>query len=479
MTASDRNRPSTLARLLAALLTLALVAAACGGDDDTASGDDGTPEPTATTPPEAEPEPEPEPSDDGGATDDGDTDSDTEEEIVLTDSFRGVTAETITIGHTAIDFDTLNEQFGLDLAFQSFIPSLDAAVAFYNERGGVLGRQIEVVHEEYLPVGGATAEAACLALTEDNEIFAVIGGFQGPGAEAINECIVNLHETILVGSAPTAEQIAATGSRWVSQEMSLDRRNAAFVNLLANSGALDDLGPLMVIGANPSEQFVVDEISDALRAAGADVRVTTVTTTSGDAQATRAEVDVQIERAETDGVETIVLLGEGEIRNIAFFEAAPDFTYLVPNGDRITDWQSIPPEGLQDGTRVLSSQADVRPGVDPVLDECIAAVGEALGVEVKHTSELAEGEANYYSGTENSCVRMSMFIQIAEAAGPDLTTDSWVAALDTVEDLHIPGYQFFSLSSTKPDANDQLKLVEYNLSSLSFDDLTDYVNAAG
>ena len=481
MTASDRTRPSTFTRLLAALLALALVAAACGGDDDTEAGDDGAPEPTATTPPDDEPEPEPEPSDDGGADDEGDTDGDAppEEEIVLTDSFRGVTAETITIGHTAIDFETLNEQFGLDLAFQSFIPALDAAVAFYNERGGVLGRQIEVVHEEYLPVGGATAEAACLALTEDNEIFAVIGGFQGPGAEAINECIVNLHETILVGSAPTAEQIASTDSRWVSQEMSLDRRNAAFVNLLANSGTLADLGPLMVIGANPSEQFVVDEISDALRAAGADVRVTTVTTTSGDTQATRAEVEVQIERAETDGVETIVLLGEGEIRNIAFFEAAPDFTYLVPNGDRITDWQSIPPDGLQDGTRVLSSQADIRPGVDPVLDECIAAVGDALGVEVKHTSELAEGEANYYSGTENSCVRMSMFIQIAEAAGPDLTTDSWVAALDTVEDLHIPGYQFFSLSSAKPDANDQLKLVEYNLATLSFDDLTDYVNAAG
>ena len=485
MPASERSRPSRRSQVLAALLAMALLAAACGGDDDAASDDDAS-EPTATAVPddaEPEPEPEPEPADDDGASgDDGASDGDAgdgEEEIVLTDSFRGVTADTITIGHTAIDFVTLNETFGLDLAFVSFIPSMDAAVDFYNSRGGVLGRQIEVIHEEYLPVGGATAEAACLSLTEDNEIFAVVGGFQGPGAEAINECIVNLHETILVGSAPTAEQIASTGSRWISQEMSLDRRNAAFVNLLANSGTLDELGPLMVIGANPSEQFVVDEMADALRAAGADVRVTTVTTTSGDAQATRAEVDVQIERAETDGVETIVLLGEGEIRNIAFFEAAPDFTYLVPNGDRITDWQSIPPDGLQDGTRVLSSQADIRPGVDPVLDECIAAVGDALGVEVKHTSELAEGEANYYSGTENSCVRMSMFIQIAEAAGPDLTTDSWVAALDTVEDLHIPGYQFFSLSSAKPDANDQLKLVEYNLATLSFDDLTDYVNAAG
>lgn len=482
MPAPQRSHQFTFPRLLAALLALALIAAACGGDDDAAS-DDGSTEPSPTATPEPEPEPEPEPADDGaddGAADGdvGDDDGDDAgEEIVLTDSFRGVTAETITIGHTAIDFETLNESFGLDLAFVSFIPTMDAAVEFYNSQGGVLGRQIEVIHEEYLPVGGATAEAACLSLTEDNEIFAVVGGFQGPGAEAINECIVNLHETILVGSAPTAEQIASTSSRWISQEMSLDRRNAAFVNLLASSGTLDELGPFMVIGSNPSEQFVVDEMADALRAAGSDVTLSTTITTTGDSQATRAEVDVLIERAATDGADTIVLLGEGEDRNIAFFESAPQFTYLVPNGDRVTDWQAIPPEGLQEGTRVLSSAADIRPGVDPALDECVDAVGEALGVEVKHASELAEGEDNYYSGTENACVRISMFVQIAEAAGPDLTTESFVAALDNVPDLDIPGYQFFSLSSDKPDANDQLKLTEYDLATLTFNDLTDYVNA--
>ena len=482
MPASERSRPSRRSQVLAALLAMALLAAACGGDDDAASDDDAS-EPTATAVPddaEPEPEPEPEPADDDGASgDDGASDGDAgdgEEEIVLTDSFRGVTADTITIGHTAIDFVTLNETFGLDLAFVSFIPSMDAAVDFYNSRGGVLGRQIEVIHEEYLPVGGATAEAACLSLTEDNEIFAVVGGFQGPGAEAINECIVNLHETILVGSAPTAEQIASTGSRWISQEMSLDRRNAAFVNLLANSGTLDELGPFMVIGSNPSEQFVVDEMSDALRGAGGEVTLATTITTTGDSQATRAEVDVLIERADTDGADTIVLLGEGEDRNIAFFESAPQFTYLVPNGDRVTDWQAIPPEGLQDGTRVLSSAADIRPGVDPALDECVDAVGEALGVEIKHASDLAEGEDNYYSGTENACVRLAMFVQIAEAAGPDLTTDSFIAALDNVPDLDIPGYKFFSLSSDKPDANDQLKLVEYELATLTFNDLTDDVN---
>lgn len=484
MSARDRSSKLRVLRVLAALWAFALLAAACGGDDE--PDDDGAgPAPTTEAEPSEEPSTAPTPSepeasedgdeDDGDATD-GEGEGEGEGDIVLTDSFRGVTADTITVGHTAIDFVTLNEDFGLDLAFVSFIPTFDAAVEFYNDRGGVLGRRIEVIHEEYLPVGGATAEAACLALTEDNEIFAVIGGFQGPGAEAINECIVNLHQTILVGSAPTAEQIASTEGRWISQEMSLDRRNAAFVNLLANSGTLAELGPLMVVGANTSEQFVVDEITEALRDAGAEVAVATVLTTSGDTQATRAEVDVMIERADADGVETVVLLGEGEIRNIAFFEAAPELTYLVPNGDRITDWQAIPPEGLQEGTRVLSSVADVRPGVDPALDECVAAVGEALGVEVKHTSELAAGEDNYYSGTENACVRLAMFVQIAEAAGPDLTTDSFVAALDSVADLDIPGYRFFSLSSTKPDANDQLKLVEYDLATLTFEPLTDEVN---
>ncbi|MDH3704575.1 MAG: ABC transporter substrate-binding protein [Acidimicrobiia bacterium] len=451
---------------IAIVAGLALLAAACtsSGDEDEAASDDGGGTTTAAPATTA-------PATTGG---DGTEASSTTApaDVELTASFRGVAADTITIGHTAIDFDTLNNDFGLDLAFQDFRPQMDAIVAWYNENGGVLGRQIEVIHEVYLPVGATTAEEACLKLTEDNEVFAILNGFSGPGAEDVNECITEVHETVLVGGLPRADQAAAAQGRWVTDEMSLDRRSPAFVTLLDEAGVLGELGPIMVVGSNPDEEPIVRTMAEALREAGVEVPVETWITTTGDETATRAEVEVFIEAANNEGVTTVALVGEGELRNIAFFQNAPEFTYLMGNGDRITDWQSIPPEGLSADTRILTNNNGPSPVGDPDVAECIDVVEAATGVEVIATEALPEGDPNYWSGTIGACRRMAVFTQIAEAAGAELTNDSWAAALDQVPDLTVPGFEFVSLSSAKTDARDSLVLVEYDLDTLTFEPIS-------
>ena len=65
----------------------------------------------------------------------------TEAPIVLTDSFRGVTAEAIKIGYTSIDFERLNRDFGLTLTYANFALSADALVADLNSRGGILAEE--------------------------------------------------------------------------------------------------------------------------------------------------------------------------------------------------------------------------------------------------------------------------------------------------------------------------------------------------
>ena len=123
--------------------------------------------------------------------------------FVLEDTFRGVTSEAIKVGLTVIDFESLNRIFHLSLTYNNWIPVFEAVVADINSRGGILGRRVDLVSRSFLPVGSVTADAACTELTEDEQVFAVVNGFAGPGAEDVNECFADLHETVLVGGHPT------------------------------------------------------------------------------------------------------------------------------------------------------------------------------------------------------------------------------------------------------------------------------------
>ena len=468
--ARELNRAIFKSRMtaVAVIASLGLLASACGDDADTTASDDAstTSAPVSSTADVVDP------------VSDDPVEPDPVDEIVLTDSFRGVTASTIKLGYSAIDFDLLNNTFGLDLAFQNTGPMADAIVALYNENGGVLGRQIELVHESYLPVGPTSADEVCIKLTQDAEVFGVLGGFAGPGAVDVNKCFTELNDTILVGPSPRAEQAERAGGLWVSSDMSLDRRNAAVARLMADAGVLDDLGSMMVIGSNEDESTLVEGMAQALRDVGVDVPLTSFVTTTGDRAATAGDVLIWIEQARTAGVSTVVLLGEGEFRNQEFFVEAPEFTYIMGNGDAISDWASIPPEGLQAGTRILTNNngKDVDVFDDPRFLECVDVVEEALGIEVIATSELPDGDPNYFSGTIGACRTVSLFVQIAEAAGPDLTNESWIAALDKMGDLSLPGYEFVSLNSGKVDARDQLVLVEFHQDTLTFEPISDPIN---
>ncbi len=506
MKTSKTRSSSAVVRWLVALAVVALLAAACGSgnDDDDAGGVDTAPAPEATEAAEPsdsagsgdadateEPEPAEEPDADEGsdapATEETEepeaapdaTPEATEEPIVLTDSFRGVTSESILIGFVAIDFETLNQDFGLDLSYKGYTPTFHALVDWYNEQGGVLGRRLEVVSEKFLPVGATTAEAACLKLTEDVQVFAVINGFAGPGTENVNTCFTVVHETILVGGLPSPEHAEASKGLWVSTQMSLERRTAAFASVLEQTGLIGEVSPVMVIGSNPELQGLVDFTAESLEAAGAEVPVAGVVTSTGDEYATQTEVDVFIERARSQGVVSVLLLGEGSYRNDQLWRNAPEFVYLIGNGDRISDWLREPPTTLSSETRVLTTRQGPTPVDDPRILQCIEVVEPAIGVEVKFPEELEEGEDNYWAALLNTCRDLSMFIQIAEAAGPDLTNESWVAALDNTPDLSIPGTQFASVSSDKVDATDALFLVEYDYANKEFVELAGPLDIGG
>ncbi|WP_370324170.1 ABC transporter substrate-binding protein [Euzebya sp.] len=150
---------------------LAVVATACGGGDDAGEEETAAEEPaedTATDDAAAEEEP----ADDAEATDEADGgDEGTEAaagggEVADAPDF-GVTSDTIRIGW-------MGDVTGPTAAAQGFnLAGSEAAVAYLNENGGVLGREIELVVEDdqYNPETMATNFAS---ITGDNPVLAVV-----------------------------------------------------------------------------------------------------------------------------------------------------------------------------------------------------------------------------------------------------------------------------------------------------------------
>lgn len=389
------------------------------------------------------------------------TTTSTEAPVVLTDSFRGVTAETIKLGFASIDFKEFTDVYKISLSYANYDEMVDAYVEHINATGGINGRTIELIHSHFLPVGPVTAEKTCVELAEDNQVFAVLNGFAGPGAESVNLCFPGTYDTILIGGKPTPEQLAQSTAPWISYDISLGRRGRAFVNLLRETGRLDDLGPIMIYGANAEYEPIMADTESALVEAGMEVPISVVNTNTGDETATIAFLEVLIERARSESVSTIFVVGEANYSMEYLFRMGEEFTVLILNGDSANSWMDSPPEGIENAGQLLTNKA-FESSEDPNTSECMSIVEPALGLEVLSPDLLDPGETNYWAGSMNVCKSFELFRYIATAAGPDLTNDSFREAAEALGTFSITAQPYNSVGPDKADARDTLWLAEWD-----------------
>jgi hypothetical protein len=219
----------TRCALVAPIAALLLVAAACGGTDEVGpaptSAATTTEAPAATTAATTTEAPAPTPAPTTAATTtEAPATTTTEAPIILTDSFRGVTAEAILVGWPAIDFDDLNRTFGLDLHYANYGPVIEIVVGDLNGRGGILGRRVEVTVRPFIPVGAVTADAVCVESSQDIGVFAVLDGFAGPGAEGVNECFTSTYDSS--SSNDTSHPSPTRPARCLDTSRPFDRLNS-------------------------------------------------------------------------------------------------------------------------------------------------------------------------------------------------------------------------------------------------------------
>ena len=463
-------------RLIGILTVLFLLASACGGGDSEPAADDGAQEaetqpaqeeeaaPSATDAPESGAEPEeaePEEAAPEATASAAETSESTEEApepeapeptpeptpIVLTDSFRGVTAEAIKIGIVIIDLAVIGRSNGdVEAKWQAVIDEVNAS-------GGVLGRRLEPVYAFYSPLGDVETEAACVELTQDEQVFAAMG----PLLSNLN-CFTDVNETIFISTFSVSQEEFDRSKAVAIGPGALPARDAAIgVEALVGAGAFD--GPVAVhVAADTGSER--DHYVDALVAAGIEVvSETAATDPGGDAAAAEAEMQAFAQRWQADGAEIIFGVGSGAVLDIvAGVDRSPYRPAIVFVGPVGFDTQLYRDLGYStdplEGAIALGSLGfeDLALAGEPSVAACIERFEAASGETVLINPE--PGEMVNLNTTIWACQAVEIFTQIAAAAGADLTNESFRAAAESGLSLDVTANSAASVAAGKFDISD-------------------------
>jgi hypothetical protein len=463
MTTSNRRRRTLLGGFAAA----ALVIAACGSDDG--SGDT-TAETEAPAETDAPIETDAPAAADAPAETDAPTETDapaeadppTTEPLELTATARGVSADTITVGYSYLDFDELVSKGFSSAGWGDQELELQSIVDAVNADGGINGRTIEVIYKPYSALGTESAEAVCLELTQDNEVFAVLGGYLGP-AEPANTCIAGRGGTVLVGGVQSAERLAEVTAPWLAARVLRTRQAEVLLELLGSEGMLD--GAEVAVVARVDSADVLEDVVTSMEAAGVPpVETLQSEAAVGDIVAEDNEWAILAERIRGSGANTVFLIGNpgAGIRNIASQGLDVDIWAL--------DEESMTALGnsvdLEDARGVIT--ASTLDGQELWDHESVAECRETFttanaDIEIIGPNDQVDGDEDWTRGLTVACRFFGLFARVATAAGAELTNETFAAAAASgFGQFSIVGQPFSSLGPDKFDSNDSFALVSFN-----------------
>ncbi|MCY3851256.1 MAG: ABC transporter substrate-binding protein [Acidimicrobiaceae bacterium] len=474
-----RNRPNTTLRLLALLLSFLLLAAACGGDDgddaEPVSGDDG------------DDMVETDDSDGDDMADDGDMDDDADdmdddaddgdmadddmaepepEPEPRTASWRGITEDTITVGVAMLNFELLVDINLSPAGWGDQQGVWEALIANLNANGGINGRTVEAVYEYYSPIDPVDAERVCTALTEDNEVFAVLGGFVGPLAGTADPCITGLNETILIGGEINAAELAQSRAPWYHPSATIEFSTDNLLGLLVETGRLTEGMPVYVIAGRAAEA-TVDPVVEAFEARGANVvGRSIIEANDGETLAQNQQMEVILERFKESGAEAIMIPGNpaATIRGIGLAGLNGQVPVWNNNPGGLNNLgETITDKSIADGVLTSLGPTDTEIYEDSLYQSaCNDVVAAAMpDADLRPPTDYAEGEENWFNPVRRYCRHLALFVEIATAAGVNPTHDSFRAGAESLTDFALPGGAA-SLSATKLGADDLVRLAAYD-----------------
>jgi len=466
-------RRRSLLRLLAVLLSFVLIAAACGDDsdsddtgaDDTSTDDTGSDDTGSDDTGSDDTGSDDTGSDDTGSDDTGSDDTGSDEPE-LTDSFTGVTAETITLGIAMLDFAELVNIGASSEGWGDQQGVWQVLIDDVNANGGILGRQIVPVYEFYSPISPDDATRACTVMTEDNEVFAVLGGFVGP-VVATNTCVTQLNSTIMVGGNQSPDALAASTAPYYQPGSPDFALSTILLNLLDETGRLDG-AKVFVMGGN-ADAANHDPVIELLNDRGVEVVGDNLylATDIEDTAAQDTELGIITEQIKESGATAVFIHGtpSASIRGLAAAGLNETLDIWTNNPGGLNNLgETITDKSIANGVLTSGGADDTSIFEDPLYQsQCNDIVAASdVGADLRTPLEYEKGEENWFNSVRRYCQHLDLFVQIARNAGADLTQVSFQGAAEAMSDFVLPGMPAASLSADKPYANDLYALLEYD-----------------
>jgi hypothetical protein len=343
----------------------------------------------------------------------------------------GVTDDAVKIGITYVDLEAISDVVVTDHG--DYEATYRALVDDLNERGGINGRTIEPVIAPVNPIGTEAGEAACLKLTEDDEVFAVIGFVQGESVL----CYVETHETAVIGGDMTPERLERAKAPWFSAEPSSDLQ-ADVVREFAEAGALE--GTLGVVAMSTDEALLRDSIEPLLDEEGIDpAEVAIIDAPQGDVAATEANAAVVAQRFESSGIDTVLVVGSGAG---VWSDAVEKTDYRPTNRyagfNETLSWIN---DAAGNDLSVLEgalSGGPFGPKPDqwelPKMQDCLGVLESAGLDEPKpRAGQVPRGEPQPFVSAATACANVSLLEALLSEAGKDLNYATLRQAGDGLE----------------------------------------------
>jgi ABC-type branched-subunit amino acid transport system substrate-binding protein len=341
----------------------------------------------------------------------------------------GVSKDDIKVGVAYVDLEAIRDV--TDISHGDYETTYNAVIDDLNKKGGVNGRKIVPVFAKINPLGTAPAQEACLKLTEDEKVFAAVGFFYFDSPL----CYVAQHDTPILGGTMNPDYLKQAKAPWMTLESGPEVTPRA-IDALAESGALK--GKIGVVGVATEEKNLLDAVVlPSLKRNGIKNTPAIIDAPLTDTVAATQQAGTIAQRFQSDGIKTVLLVG-----------AAPSaFTNALKNSDYRPKLVGTPfstfqgaainkatDPALWKGSVTADIAADFN---DPSLQKCYGTVEKATGDTIVERAE--PGTPDYQASASAACRYVSLFSQLAGAAGKDLTVAGFGKAAEKLGSVTIPG----------------------------------------